>query len=365
MHVESPGAMAAIVGDDAALRAVLARARRVAPTTNAGAGDRRERHRQGAARARAPRAAARARPARSWRSTAARSPRELARERALRPRARRVHRRRRPPARLRSRRRRAARCSSTRSASCRSSCSPSCCACSRPGASAASAAPARRAARRARGGDDLAQPRRARCSAAASAPTSTTGWPGSSWSCRRCAGAAAISPCWCATSCARSNPRLERASSIRPRWRRWRAPTGRATCASCATSMRRAAILSERRIDVSALELPATPRFRVGETLPACASLRSTALRVEPCRYPIAGAPSDAARSNHRRATRHRHRSHRRFTADRAAAPSRRWSATSSPGHCASTEAAGAAPPARCAIARSTFCEKVKKYQLG
>ena len=32
MHVESPGAMAAIVGDDAALRAVLSRARRVAPT---------------------------------------------------------------------------------------------------------------------------------------------------------------------------------------------------------------------------------------------------------------------------------------------------------------------------------------------
>jgi two-component system nitrogen regulation response regulator GlnG len=57
--------------------------------------------------------------------------------------------------------------------------------------------------------------------------------------------------------------------------------------------VRRAAILSERRIDVTALELPAAPRFRVGETL---AGIRLAEIdRGAPSALEVAGvAPAEA-----------------------------------------------------------------------
>jgi two-component system nitrogen regulation response regulator GlnG len=123
--------------------------------------------------------------------------------------------------------------------------------------------------------------------------------------------------------------------------------------------VRRAAILSERRIDVTALELPAAPRFRVGETL---AGMRLAEIDRGTATMPeLAGAPAEVA-------------------ADVAATPAPSASGDTLPmrgrtfaemereifswslrEHGGSRRRAARA----LAIARSTFCEKVKKYQLG
>ena len=136
--------------------------------------------------------------------------------------------------------------------------------------------------------------------------------------------------------------------------------------------IRRAAILSERRIDVSALELPAAPRFRVGETL--------AGMRLAEIDRPSSSGVSDA------------------MTA--AASPERGALEPPPPEPQPTEPRPSPAPPAAdslpmrgrtfaemerdifswylrehggsrrraaraLAIARSTFCEKVKKYQLG
>ncbi len=100
--------------------------------------------------------------------------------------------------------------------------------------------------------------------------------------------------------------------------------------------VRRAAILSERRIDVAALELPTAPRFRIGETL---AGMRLAEID--------RGAPG----STRRRASAALWRQSRGAGAlPRAVTPWRcaaallqRWSAISTPGLCASTAAAAGA----------------------
>ena len=107
-----------------------------------GAPARRERHRQGADRARHPlQQRAPRRPVRQGRLHD--HPADADGERAVRPRARRLHRRRGARASASARRPTAARCSSTRSASCRCRCRPSSCASSRTASSSASAARAR------------------------------------------------------------------------------------------------------------------------------------------------------------------------------------------------------------------------------
>ena len=138
----------ALSGESAAMQAVRRRVARLRPRRSDRPDRRRDRHRQGARRARP----ARREPARrgslrrrQLRGAAARA----RRERALRHAARRLHRRLRRRGRASSTRRAAGRCCSTRSASCRAACRPSCCACSRPGASGRSAPPARRGPRRA------------------------------------------------------------------------------------------------------------------------------------------------------------------------------------------------------------------------
>ena len=88
----------------------------------------RERHRQGAGRARDPRATARARDQPVRGAELRRAARRPARERALRPREGRLHRRGPRPRRASSSRRTAARCSSTRSATSAVACRPSSCA---------------------------------------------------------------------------------------------------------------------------------------------------------------------------------------------------------------------------------------------
>jgi two-component system nitrogen regulation response regulator GlnG len=125
--------------------------------------------------------------------------------------------------------------------------------------------------------------------------------------------------------------------------------------------VRRAAILSERRIDLTALELPAAvPRFRIGETL---AGMRLAEID----RGLAAGAPENAE------------------AAAEVADPGSAAAAAATNGdtlpmrgrtfaemereifswylreHGGSRRRAARA----LAIARSTFCEKVKKYQLG
>ena len=109
-----------IVGQLGRWRRVLDVATQAAPERD-GARPRRERHRQGAARALHPRAE-RARAEAVRRGELRGDPRDAPRERALRPRARRVHRRGRRRRTGASRRPTAARSSSTRSASCRRRC---------------------------------------------------------------------------------------------------------------------------------------------------------------------------------------------------------------------------------------------------
>jgi len=119
--------------------------------------------------------------------------------------------------------------------------------------------------------------------------------------------------------------------------------------------VRRAAILSERRIDVTALELPAAPLFRVGETL---AGMRLAEID--------RGAPGGATEGD--------------AAATEVTAPAAPASGDSLPMRgrtfaemerdifCWSLREHGGSRrrAARAlAIARSTFCEKVKKYQLG
>ena len=103
--------------------------------------------------------------------------------------------------------------------------------------------------------------------------------------------------------------------------------------------VRRAAILSERRIDVTALELPAAPRFRVGETL---AGMRLAEIdRGAPSALEVAAVA--ASGSDDRRL-----RPPATPTPCRCAgARSPRWSATSSPGRCARTAAAAGERRAR------------------
>ena len=100
---------------------------------------RRDRHRQGAGRARDPRALE-ARERAVHQGQLRRADRDAARERAVRPREGRVHRRDQAEARPLRARRQAARCSSTRSATSARRCRSSCCACCRSASSSASAA---------------------------------------------------------------------------------------------------------------------------------------------------------------------------------------------------------------------------------
>ena len=110
------------------IRLLLRALERVAQERDLGRHPRRERHRQGGVRARAPRRRAAARAPFQAINCAA-IPRDAARERAVRLQARRVHRRRPRQGRASSARPTAARCSSTRSATCRSTRRRSCCAC--------------------------------------------------------------------------------------------------------------------------------------------------------------------------------------------------------------------------------------------
>ena len=131
-----------IVGESDAMRYVMFRVDQVAPTDATRAALRRDRHRQGAARARDSPAQPAAQPPvrrRQLRGDAG----DAHRERAVRPRARRVHRRAHVARSAASSWPTAARSSSTRSASCRSKCSRSCCASCRKARSNGSAARAR------------------------------------------------------------------------------------------------------------------------------------------------------------------------------------------------------------------------------
>jgi DNA-binding NtrC family response regulator len=120
--------------------------------------------------------------------------------------------------------------------------------------------------------------------------------------------------------------------------------------------VRRAAILSERRIDVTALELPAAPRFRVGETL---AGMRLAEIdRGAPSALEVAGVPPaettpEAATAGNADTLPMRGRTFAEMEREIFS-----WSLRENGG--SRRRAARAL-----AIARSTFCEKVKKYQLG
>ncbi len=131
--------------------------------------------------------------------------------------------------------------------------------------------------------------------------------------------------------------------------------------------IRRAAILTERRIDVSALELPAATRFRIGDDPP---SLRLAEIDRTPERMPESVAPAAAATdaSDAARPPRAEPPPPAPAGADLLALRGRTfaemerdifsWSLRENGG--SRRRAARAL-----SIARSTFCEKVKKYQLG
>ena len=120
--------------------------------------------------------------------------------------------------------------------------------------------------------------------------------------------------------------------------------------------VRRAAILSERRIDLTTLELPAAPRFRVGETLAGMrlaeidrgAAPAPEVAAVAEVAVAGAAATSGAGDSLPMRGRTFAEMEREIFS----------WSLRE---HGGSRRRAARA----LAIARSTFCEKVKKYQLG
>ena len=116
-----------MIGRSAAMQELFDPIRRLAPHVRTVAHHRRDRHRQGARRARAARAGPRRDPAVRHRQLF-RHRRDAVRERAVRARARRVHRRDRAQGGAVRDGATAARCSSTRSASCRWRSRPSCCA---------------------------------------------------------------------------------------------------------------------------------------------------------------------------------------------------------------------------------------------
>jgi two-component system nitrogen regulation response regulator GlnG len=127
--------------------------------------------------------------------------------------------------------------------------------------------------------------------------------------------------------------------------------------------VRRAAILSERRIDVTALELPAAPRFRIGETLAGmrlaeidrgaavAPEIAGVAAEVADAAAAVAGADAAAAANGDTLPMRGR-------TFAEMEREIFSWYLRE---HGGSRRRAARA----LAIARSTFCEKVKKYQLG
>jgi two-component system nitrogen regulation response regulator GlnG len=120
--------------------------------------------------------------------------------------------------------------------------------------------------------------------------------------------------------------------------------------------VRRAAILSERRIDVTALELPAAPRFRVGETL---AGMRLAEIdRGATCTLEVAGVAPAEATTEPTTAANADTLPMRGRTFAEMEREIFSWSLRENGG--SRRRAARAL-----AIARSTFCEKVKKYQLG
>jgi DNA-binding NtrC family response regulator len=126
--------------------------------------------------------------------------------------------------------------------------------------------------------------------------------------------------------------------------------------------VRRAAILSERRIDVTALELPAAPRFRVGETLAGMRLAeidRGAAAAPEVVGVAAVGPAAEVAAVA---ATAAAGNADTLPMRGRTFAEMEReifsWSLRE---HGGSRRRAARA----LAIARSTFCEKVKKYQLG
>jgi len=120
--------------------------------------------------------------------------------------------------------------------------------------------------------------------------------------------------------------------------------------------VRRAAILSERRIDVTALELPAAPRFRVGETL---AGMRLAEIdRGAPSALEVAGVAPAEATTEAETAGNADTLPMRGRTFAEMEREIFSWSLRENGG--SRRRAARAL-----AIARSTFCEKVKKYQLG
>jgi two-component system nitrogen regulation response regulator GlnG len=124
--------------------------------------------------------------------------------------------------------------------------------------------------------------------------------------------------------------------------------------------VRRAAILSERHIDVTALELPAAPRFRVGETLAGMRLAeidRSAAAALEVAGVEAAGAAAEVAAV----ATTAGNADTLPMRGRTFAEMEREIFSWYLREHGGSRRRAARA----LAIARSTFCEKVKKYQLG
>jgi two-component system nitrogen regulation response regulator GlnG len=119
--------------------------------------------------------------------------------------------------------------------------------------------------------------------------------------------------------------------------------------------VRRAAILSERRIDLTALELPAAPRFRIGETL-AGMRLAEIDRGAPDAPESVGGAATERPGSGASPGCDSLTMRGRTFAEMERDIYS--WFLRE---HGGSRRRAARA----LAIARSTFCEKVKKYQLG
>ena len=132
--------------------------------------------------------------------------------------------------------------------------------------------------------------------------------------------------------------------------------------------VRRAAILSERRIDVSALELPATPRFRVGEALagmrlaeidrPSSSNTADPMIAPAPPERALEPPPPEASPPTQSPPSPADSMPIRGRTFAEMERDIFSWYLRE---HGGSRRRAARA----LAIARSTFCEKVKKYQLG
>jgi DNA-binding NtrC family response regulator len=118
--------------------------------------------------------------------------------------------------------------------------------------------------------------------------------------------------------------------------------------------IRRAAILTERRIDVTALELPESPRFRIAELRPGLRMAETDRGIVPLIAGPACDAPPEAAPSP--------------SPGDNLALRGRTFAEIERDIYSWSLRENGGSrrrAAKALSIARSTFCEKVKKYQLG